>query len=38
MVKTDEVPGNHVLDVFQIGYYLHDRVVRPAMVRVAEKP
>ena len=38
MVHTNEVPENHVLDVFQIGYYLHDRVVRPAMVRVAEKP
>ena len=38
MVQTDEVPENHVLDVFQVGYYLHDRVVRPAMVRVAEKP
>ena len=38
MVLTDEVPENHVLDVFQVGYYLHDRVVRPAMVRVAEKP
>jgi molecular chaperone GrpE len=38
MVQTDEVPENHVLDVFQVGYHLHDRVVRPAMVRVAEKP
>lgn len=38
MVQTDEVPENHVLDVYQVGYYLHDRVVRPAMVRVAEKP
>jgi molecular chaperone GrpE len=37
MVQTDEVPENHVLDVFQVGYYLHDRVARPAMVRVAEK-
>ena len=37
MVQTDEVAENHVLDVFQVGYYLHDRVVRPAMVRVAEK-
>jgi molecular chaperone GrpE len=37
MVQTDKVPENHVLDVFQVGYYLHDRVVRPAMVRVAEK-
>jgi molecular chaperone GrpE len=37
MVQTDEVPENHVLDVYQVGYYLHDRVVRPAMVRVAEK-
>ena len=38
IVQTDKVPENHVLDVFQVGYYLHDRVVRPAMVRVAEKP
>lgn len=33
-----EVPPNHVLRVFQKGYRLHDRLVRPAMVIVASEP
>ncbi|MBF0238263.1 MAG: nucleotide exchange factor GrpE [SAR324 cluster bacterium] len=37
MVETEEVPDNHVLDMYQLGYFLHDRIVRPAMVRVAKK-
>ena len=35
MVDTDEVPDNHVLDELQRGYKLKDRLLRPAMVRVA---
>jgi len=37
VVETDQVPDNHVLQEFQAGYVLHDRVVRPAMVSVAKK-
>jgi molecular chaperone GrpE len=37
VVETDQVPENHVLQEFQAGYVLHDRVVRPAMVSVAKK-
>jgi molecular chaperone GrpE len=35
MVDTDEVEDNHVIDEFQRGYKLKDRLLRPAMVRVA---
>jgi molecular chaperone GrpE len=38
MVESAEVPANHVLSVFQKGYQLHDRVLRPAMVVVARAP
>ena len=38
MVETDEVPDNHVIDELQRGYRLRDRVLRAAMVRVAQKP
>ena len=37
MVESDTVPEDHVVDQFQIGYQLHDRVIRPAMVRVSKK-
>ncbi|MFI5401302.1 MAG: nucleotide exchange factor GrpE [SAR324 cluster bacterium] len=37
VVETDRVPDNRVLQEFQAGYVLHDRVVRPAMVSVAKK-
>lgn len=33
---TDEVPPNTVVSVFQKGYQLHDRLVRPARVVVAK--
>ncbi|HXI13542.1 MAG TPA: nucleotide exchange factor GrpE [Thermoanaerobaculia bacterium] len=33
--ENASVPNNTVLDVFQKGYFLHDRLVRPAMVKVA---
>ena len=38
MVETDEVADNHVLDELQRGYKLKDRLLRPAMVRVARNP
>jgi molecular chaperone GrpE len=33
-----EVPAGHVMQVTQIGYKLHDRVVRPAQVIVSSGP
>ncbi len=38
MVDTDEVEDNHVIDELQRGYRLKDRLLRPAMVRVARNP
>ena len=35
MVDTNEAEDNHVIDEFQRGYKLKDRLLRPAMVRVA---
>jgi molecular chaperone GrpE len=35
MVETDEAADNHVVDELQRGYKLKDRLLRPAMVRVA---
>jgi molecular chaperone GrpE len=35
MVDTDEMKDNHVIDELQRGYKLKDRLLRPAMVRVA---
>lgn len=35
MVDSDEVPDHHVLQELQRGYKLKDRLLRPAMVRVA---
>lgn len=35
MVDTDAVPDNHVVDELQRGYRIKDRLLRPAMVRVA---
>lgn len=37
MVDSDEVEDNHVIDELQRGYKLKDRLLRPAMVRVARK-
>lgn len=37
MVETDEVQENHVLDELQRGYKIKDRLLRPAMVRVATR-
>jgi molecular chaperone GrpE len=38
MVETDEAGDHHVLDQLQRGYKLKDRLLRPAMVRVATHP
>lgn len=38
MVDTTEVPDHHVLQELQRGYKLKDRLLRPAMVRVARNP
>ncbi len=35
---SDEQPANHVLLVTQVGYLLHDRVVRPAQVIISSGP
>jgi molecular chaperone GrpE len=37
-VERDDVPEGLITDVFQKGYVLRGRVVRPAMVRVARAP
>jgi molecular chaperone GrpE len=36
--ETADYPDNHVIDELQRGYRLHDRVLRPALVRVANNP
>ena len=38
MVPNPEVEPNTVIDVFQKGYTLHGRLVRPAMVVVSKAP
>jgi molecular chaperone GrpE len=38
MVETDEVPDHHVLEELQRGYKIKDRLLRPAMVKVAKNP
>ena len=38
MVDTDDAPDHEVLDELQPGYKLKDRLLRPAMVRVARNP
>jgi molecular chaperone GrpE len=38
MVDTDEVKDNHVIDELQRGYRIKERLLRPAMVRVAHNP
>ncbi len=37
VIESDKVEADHIAEVFQAGYYLHDRVIRPAMVQVAKK-
>ena len=36
MAPSTDVPANHVLSVMQKGYTLHDRLLRPALVVVAQ--
>jgi len=38
MVDTTSVPDHHVLEELQRGYKYKDRLLRPAMVRVARNP
>jgi len=38
MVDTNEAPDHQVIDELQPGYKLKDRLLRPAMVRVARNP
>jgi molecular chaperone GrpE len=38
MVDTTDVPDHQVIDELQRGYKLRDRLLRPAMVRVARNP
>jgi len=38
MVDTDAVPDHHVLEELQRGYKFKERLLRPAMVKVARNP
>ncbi len=38
MVESSEAEDNHVIDELQRGYKLKERLLRPAMVRVARNP
>ena len=38
MVETSDVPDHEVLEEWQRGYKLKDRLLRPSMVRVAKNP
>jgi molecular chaperone GrpE len=38
MVETSEAPDHHVLEELQRGYRFKDRLLRPAMVKVAKNP
>lgn len=38
MVERDDVPDQHVIDEVRRGYTLRERLLRPAMVRVANNP
>ncbi|MDP6685461.1 MAG: nucleotide exchange factor GrpE [Candidatus Omnitrophota bacterium] len=35
---TNDYPEDHVIEEFQKGYMLNDRVIRPAKVKVSKKP
>jgi len=37
-IPTTEIPENHVVEELLRGYKLHDRLLRPAMVLVAQSP
>ncbi len=36
VVETDQHEPDHVVEEFQKGYFLHDRLIRPAMVSVSK--
>jgi len=36
-VETDEVPDHHVVEEMQRGYFFKDKLLRPAMVKVAKR-
>lgn len=38
VVESDKYEPNHVVEEFQKGYILNDRVIRPAMVSVSKPP
>jgi molecular chaperone GrpE len=38
MIDRDDVPDRQVLEEIRRGYTLRDRLLRPAMVRVANNP
>jgi molecular chaperone GrpE len=38
MIETTDVPDHQVVDELQRGYKLKDRLLRPAMVKVAQNP
>lgn len=38
MVETSDAPDHHVIEELQRGYKLKDRLLRPAMVKVAKNP
>jgi molecular chaperone GrpE len=38
MVETSDVPDHEVLEELQRGYKIKDRLLRPAMVKVAKNP
>lgn len=38
MVETTDAPDHHVIEELQRGYKLKDRLLRPAMVKVAKNP
>ena len=38
MVETTDAPDHHVIEELQRGYKLKDRLLRPAMVKVARNP
>jgi molecular chaperone GrpE len=37
-VETEAVPDHHVLDELQRGFFYKQRLLRPAKVRVAQRP
>ena len=37
LLNSHSVPENHVVEECLGGYLLHDRIIRPAMVRVSGK-